>query len=158
MVKENIKIENARIIFRNFSGKPGKYNNEGDRNFCVLLDEASATDLLQEGWNVKYLQPKDPEDDPQAYLQVAVRYSNIPPKIWVVTAKQKTLLDEDSVSMLDWAELANVDLIIRPYNYNVRGQEGVKAYVKTMYCTIYEDEFADKYEDVPDSARSATVG
>lgn len=157
MVNSNIKIENAKVRFKNFSGKEGKYNPAGRRNFCVILDEESAQSLFEEGWNVKYLQPKDKDkgDDPQAYLQVAVSYANIPPKVYLVTSKQKTLLDEDTIGILDWGEFANFDLVIRPYNYDVNGKTGVKAYLKTLYATLVEDEFADKYEDVPDSAISA---
>lgn len=157
MVNTNIKIENARVRFKNFSGKEGKYNPAGRRNFCVLLDEEDAQSLFEEGWNVKYLQPKDKngDDDPQAYLPVAVSYANIPPKVYLVTSKQKTLLDEETIGMLDWGEFESFDLVIRPYNYDVNGKTGVKAYLKTLYANLVEDEFADKYEDVPDSAISA---
>ena len=158
MINTNIRIENAKIRFRNFSGKEGRFNPAGRRNFCVFLDDTSASELLDEGWNIKYLQPRTEEDEPQAYLQVAVSYANVPPKVYLVTNKQKTLLDEDTINALDWAELETVDLVVRPYNYEVNGKTGVKAYLKTMYAKIVEDEFADKYEDVPDSAISATMG
>lgn len=32
-----ILLEDVRIIFRNFAGREGMYNREGDRNFAVLL-------------------------------------------------------------------------------------------------------------------------
>lgn len=152
MIKENIVIENARIGFRNFSGKGGQFNPEGRRNFCVFLDNDLGKVLLDDGWNVKYLQPKDDADEPTPYLQVAVSYDNIPPKVILVTSKKKTVMHEETVSILDWAEISNVDVIIRPYNWEVRGATGVKAYVKSMYVTIVEDEFESKYRDVPDSA------
>ena len=157
MVEDNIRIEGARIGFRNFSGEEGRFNPKGRRNFCVFLDEDIAKDMEKEGWNVKWLQPREEGDEPQAYLQVKLVFGKIPPKIVLVTGRGKTRLDEDTVNILDWAEIQNVDLVIRPYNWEVNGDTGVSAYIKTMYVTLREDEFESKYCDVPDSAASAMM-
>ena len=157
MVEDNIRIEGARIGFRNFSGEEGRFNPKGRRNFCVFLEEDIAKDMEKEGWNVKWLQPKEEGDALQAYLQVKVVFGKIPPKIVLVTMRGKTRLDEDTVNILDWAEIQNVDLVIRPYNWEVNGNTGVSAYIKTMYVTLREDEFESKYYDVPDSAASAMM-
>lgn len=155
---ETLSIENAQIVFRNFSGKPGKYNAEGRRNFCVLLDDDYANKLSNNGWNVRWLEPREEGQDRQAYVQVSVSFENIPPKIVMISSRGKTKLDEESVNSLDWADLENVDVIIRPYHWEVNGKKGVKAYLKTMYVTIVEDEFEHKYYDAPDSAESSIGG
>lgn len=146
----NISIENARILFRNFAGKENKFNAKGKRNFCLLLDSDVAEELKDVGWNVKYLNPRDPEDPPQAYIQVAVAFDNFPPNIWMITGNKKTKLDEDSVSVLDYAEIENIDIIVRPYTWEVNGKGGIKAYVKNMYVTIVENEFEKKYQGFED--------
>lgn len=156
-VKSLIEIENARIAFRNFSGKPGRFNPAGNRNFCVFLDEELAKTLARDGWNVKHLKPYEPEDAPQAYLQVSVGYANYPPKIMLIKTRSdggdtRTYLDESTVNVLDFADIENVDLIIRPYNWSVNDKEGVKAYIKSMYVVIRTDRFEEKYTNVPDSA------
>lgn len=156
MIKSNIAIENARIGFRNFSGKEGAFNPPGRRNFCVFLDQDLARTLESDGWNIRWLQPKDDQEDPQAYLQVTVSYNNMPPKVIMITGRGRTILDEEAINVLDWADIKEVDLIINPYNWKLHAgtaneKSGVKAYLKAMYVTISEDEFESKYYNVPNA-------
>lgn len=143
-------MEGVRIIFRNFSGKEGQYNREGDRNFAVLLDEKTAEVLATDGWNVKMLKPRDDDEDntpPQAYLPVAVNFRGRPPRIVMITSHNRTTLDENQVETLDWVDILNVDLIVRPYEWTVNGKSGIKAYLQSMYITIEEDPLEAKYSE-----------
>lgn len=150
-VTGTINIENAKIMWRNFSGVGDAYNREGDRFFHVRIDDPElAEQLLSDGWNVKTIEPKEEGDQPTHHMKVAIKYGSIPPKIYMITSKNNILLDEDTVGQLDSADIANIDLVIRPYNWvtqeGTRNEKrGVKAYVKTMYVTIEEDVFASKY-------------
>jgi hypothetical protein len=162
MTDKSLLIENATIIFRNFAGKEGQYNRAGDRNFCLLLDFDLAEQMLQDGWNVKALKQREPDDPPQPYLPVSVSFKGRPPKISLITFNgcrhssqeeclrrhRRNPLEEEMVEIVDMVDIASVDLIINPYEWAVSGKSGVKAYLKTMFVTLHEDALEIKYSEI----------
>jgi hypothetical protein len=152
--KDNtVLMEGVRIIFRNFAGKEGQYNREGDRYFAVLLDEKVAQEMAEDGWNVKMLQPRTEEEgeSPQAYLPVSVNFKGRPPRIVLITSRGRTNITEHEVEMLDWVDILNVDLIVRPYEWTVNEKSGIKAYLQSLYMTIEEDPLEAKYSELDQS-------
>ena len=146
---DNLVFENARILFRNFKGEAGTYNRAGNRNFCVIIpDDEMAEKLQADGWNVKLLAPREDADESTYYIQVGVAFNAYPPTVYMISGNKKTLLDEDTIETLDYAEFKNIDLIIRPYQWEVSGKSGIKAYLKTGYFTIETDQFASKYANL----------
>lgn len=138
-------IEGAQLIFRNFSGKEGPFNSEGDMNFCVVLAPDVGEQMLKDGWNVKYLNGRDEGDEDVPYIQVRVNFDQRPPRVVMLTSTSRTTLDKNSVATLDWADIQNADLICRGYEWTVQGKSGIKAYLKSLFVTIEEDELERKY-------------
>lgn len=149
-----VLIEDARVIFRNFAGNETQFNPAGRRNFSLVLDEEMAGLLEAEGWNVKRKPPR-PEyegDEGLIHLPIAVSFKGKrPPRLVMISSRGRTILDEGTAELLDYAEYKLVDVIIRPYDWEVNGKKGRKAYLKTIYVTIKEDELELKYADVPDA-------
>lgn len=142
-VNKNIEMYNAKLKYKNFSGKPSPFDQgrdpKGIRSFNVILEEDFAKQLIKDGWNVRVREPKE-EGMPVTYdLKVKVRFDVYPPTVVLISSKGKTVLTEDNIGMLDWADTANIDLSIRPYNWeNARGS-GTTAYLQSMAVTIEED-------------------
>lgn len=150
-------MKNAQLIFRNFAGREGQYNQEGDRNFCILLDPDTAQMMADDGWNIKLLRAREEGDEPQPYIQVSMKFRGRdgrklrPPTIVLIASKGRTNLSEEEAEILDWVDIAMVDLIIRPFRWNVNGKSGIKAYLRSIYITIQEDELQLKYQDIPEA-------
>ena len=146
--KEDVTVllEDARIAFRNFAGQAKTFNKAGDRNFSVMLDTKLADELAADGWNVKVLKPKEEGDEPQPHLPVALRFDVMAPRCVLVTSEGRTFLDEETVEIFDTADIEKVDLIIRAYDWSLDdGSSGRKAYLKSIYVTVHEDELERKY-------------
>lgn len=148
----DLMIEDAKILFTNFAGSPTRYNSEGGkREFSVALPLNLVEDLEKDGWNVKYRKNADGEYDPERpYLSVKVSYKFRAPAIWLITAGRKQLMSEDTVGTLDNITIKTADVVIHPSVYDVRGQQGISAYVKELYVVMDDESasFASKYADL----------
>lgn len=149
--RPNAVLENVRLGFRNFAGASDAYTREGDRSFAIFFDDQRVAEaLMRDGYNIKMTKDRpDVEDyEPAPFLKVKVSYKIRAPKVYLVTKRGKTPIGEAEISMLDWVEYTNVDVIINPYEWEVNGNTGITAYLQSMYITIVEDELDEKYGDV----------
>ena len=148
----DLMIEDAKILFTNFAGSPTRYNSEGGkREFSVALPLNLVEDLEKDGWNVKYRKNADGEFDPERpYLGVKVSYKFRAPAIWLIAGGRKQLMTEDTVATLDNITFKTADVVIHPSVYDVRGQQGISAYVKELYVVMDDESasFASKYADL----------
>lgn len=147
-----LAIDNARIIFKNFTGKDDKFGREGDRSFSIVIeDDALAEQLANDDWNVKPLTPRDPDEKVNHFIKVKISFRVRPPKIWLLTNHKRTLLDEDTIATLQYARIENADVVVSPWRWEVNGKTGIAAYLETLYVKIEDDPFADKYADYESS-------
>lgn len=146
----NLTFEGKKMMFLNFSGVEGPYNEAGVRSFCLVLEPEEAQAMEQQGWNIKSRAARDEGDPDVFYVNVAVSYRNRPPRIVLITKRGRTTLPEDLIGMLDWANVEYVDCIINPYSWAKGGGSGIKAYLKSIYVIIAEDELERKYNELPD--------
>lgn len=146
-----LQIDHARIIYRNFSGLPSKFNREGDRNFAMVIDdEKIADELAKDGWNVKIKPPRDEDDSPFMYLPVKVKFNDRGPAVYLKSGRVTNKLDEESVECLDHVDILDVDLDIRPYDWGPIGPEekcGRTAYLQSICITQETDRFAERFAE-----------
>jgi hypothetical protein len=162
---KTIVFEDAELIFRNFEGREGRYNREGDRNFSVKIeDEELVEALIRDGWNVRPLRASEEYPEDRAWhLPVSVGFKYAPPKMVLVTTRNKTVMPESLCAMFDHIDISQADLVVRPYEWTVREDKGIKAYLKTLYVVQHEDPLDLKYaawgEEQPalDAAPDVTI-
>lgn len=142
-----LQIDDARIVYRNFSGEPSKYNREGDRNFAVVIPNTEMADALTEaGWNVKVKPPREEGEEPFMFLQVKVKFNERGPAAYLQSGRNMRKLSEDTIGILDKVDIISVDLDIRPYRYDVNGKTGISAYLQSIKVVQDVDRFAADME------------
>lgn len=147
--KGNLVIDDARIIYRNFTGAPSQYNREGDRNFSLVISDPEIADALKaEGWNVKIRAPREEGDTPFMHLPVKCRFNDYGPTVYLRSGKNMVKLDEESVAQLDHIGIDHVDMEIRPYDWSrPDGSSGRSAYLASMCVTQKVDRYMAMYSE-----------
>ena len=160
-VDDPLTLEDIRIIWKNFSGEKRLFNESGKRNFSIPLDEETALQLREIGWNIKDNAHKIEQGQPVEYhIPVTVKMdARIPPRVFMIVRSKniRIPLDEDTIGLLDTAELDTVDVVLRPFNWDVNGKQGVAAYLKLMYATLQEDPLDLTYAHIPLDGEAGNV-
>lgn len=145
-----LQIDDARLVYRNFSGIGSKFNREGDKNFAVVIpDEETKDALIAEGYNIKIKPPRDADDSPFMYLPVKIKFNDRGPNVYIQTQSRrgKRRLDEESIACLDNVDVLQVDLDIRPYDWEVNGKSGRTAYLQSMHVIQQVDRFSERFAE-----------
>ena len=140
-----LQIDEARIVYRNFSGVGSKYNREGDRNFAVVIpSEDIANKLIDDGWNVKIKPARDEDDQPFMFLPVKIKFNERGPAVYVESGSNIRRLAESNVNIIDNIDISSVDMDIRPYEWDVNGKQGKTAYLQSIKIIQQVDRFAER--------------
>lgn len=142
--EKTFQVDDAELIYKNFAGEKSQFNATGKREFSVVLSPDFAATLIADGWNVRQTKP-DEDGEFRYYITVEVSYKVRPPRIVMITAGGRTNVSEDMLNVLDYARFSKVDLIARPYHWEVGTKTGKKAYLQTMFVTLEEDELERRY-------------
>lgn len=146
--RDILQIDDARIVYRNFSGVGSKFNREGDRNFAVVINDQEVVDaLLDQGWNVKIKPPRDEDDEPFMFLPVKVKFNDRGPNVYLKSGRNMVKLGEEEVSCLDDMDILGVDMDVRPFDWEVNGKTGRTAYLQSIRVTQDLDRFAAEEDE-----------
>lgn len=140
-VRDNEKLEHVTIgagNWRNFSGEKTEINKTGRRVFNIFLPEPLAKELKEIGWNVKTHDPYRDDGDTTYTLEIEASYDTkdgrFPKPLVKLVAYDgaETLLDEETIGMLDRADIDEATVEFRPNNWEVNGRWGCKAYLQEL--------------------------
>lgn len=152
-----LEINDARIIWKNFSGRGDRFNREGDRNFHLVIPDQETCEALKndvnefgDSWNVKIKPAREEGDVPFMHMLVKVKFNGRGPNIYLVSGNKQVALTEETVGCLDDIDILSVDMDVRPYDDQLpNGNSFRTAYLSAMRVYQRVDRFAaeDGYLD-----------
>lgn len=134
-------IEGALVKYRNFAGTVSEYNKEGKKSFAIELEPGFAAQLERDGWHVNYTDPREEGDESVPFINIKVNFKNRPPRVVMVTPDTLVPLTDQSIGMLDDADIIDVDLtcIGNPW------ERGISCYLQKAFFKINVDILDQKY-------------
>ena len=147
-----LEINDARITWKNFTGRGDRFNREGDRNFHLVIPDQEIADAMMndknqygDSWNVKIKPPREDGDVPFMHMLVKLKFNGRGPNVYLDRGpnREPLILNEDTISCLDDMDILSVDLDIRPYDDKLpNGTSFRTAYLSAMRVYQRVDRFA----------------
>ena len=138
-----LSLDDVKLVKRNFSGKTDDYNDRGERTCLIVIDsvlaeqkgfdsvEAMVAALQEDEWKVGWFKQKDEDDEREAFLPVKAVYGDRKqPNIYIRAGKTSTLLTDETVGSLDYAEIEKVDVILLRHFWTYNGRNGYNNYIQ----------------------------
>lgn len=148
---KTLEIDNAVIIWKNFSGKVNRFGNS-NRHFNVVINKEVADELTKKGVLVHPYFPEEKNvGDPLFYsFDVKINFeSNYPPLVTVYTEyngiKTHNAIGLDSLAALDTISFESADCIVNIYS-STKNPGKASAYLRKLNVIHRQvDEFGGKY-------------
>ena len=147
---DDIEIENAQIkwAWSHFDGRADTYNDEGDHNFTIILNEDQAKKLAADGWAVKESEGYEEGDPPEYLLKAKISYKFEAPKVYLIKGERKFRADQRDLADIKRSTTEQIDVILTPSRWVNGPRTGVTAYVKELYAVVKESRFSARYADL----------
>lgn len=147
---DEVELEDVKVKWNwsHFDGRADTFNDEGDYNYTLILDEKTAADMLEAGWTgIKENPPYEEGDPPEWTLKVKISYKYEAPRIYLIKNNRKIRAEESDLRDIRRDTCLQMDVILTPSRWVNGPRTGVTAYTKELYAEIKQSRFADKYED-----------
>lgn len=149
-----LQIDDARIIWPNFSGRSDKFNRDGERNFTLVIPDPEITEALQNdtnelgaAWNVKVRAPREEGEEPFTTMLVKVKFTGRGPRVYLRSGNKRIELTEETIGCLDSMDIRTCDMDIRPFDGEGNYGPFRAAYLHSMEVVQDIDRFAARYAD-----------
>lgn len=149
-------VRNTRVLFANFSGVARQYNNEGRRNFHIVIPDELADEMEARGVNVHTLKPRNEGDEVTKTLKISV-YENA--KINLLRGRDVVEVVVSSDKNLDMAPMVDqefaqghvlngyVDIEFHIANNTRVPNSSPYLRVDVMYLPVRKSKLAEEYEN-----------
>lgn len=159
---DDVELADVQIKwgFSNFAGRQNDYNSEGDHNFTVILPEATAMKLMEDGWAVKRYDPAEEGEPPEFTLKIKISYKFEDPKVYFLKSrtKRKYRAKENDLADITRASAQKINVVITPSRWVKGDRSGITAYAKNLQVYLNESRFDEEIEDFVDVSESQDFG
>lgn len=171
--KGKFQVDDAKVMWKNFSGNPDDFNeNGGKRSFTLVLEEkdgpedvAAAQALIQFGYNVKERCSEDEDGmiDPETgnvklwrywTLNIGVGFNKetgAGPDVFIIESGNYTKLSENTIGLLDNYKTVNNCIDVYPYFWTRNAgkpseTKGIKACLSgAQFERLISSRFVENY-------------
>jgi len=149
-----VQVDDAKIRFKNFEGRPTKFNPKGGvRSFLWVIEDEEVADELKDMGFTGVKEYRNNDGDIVWQLDIKIRFNDKGPIIYMASRGKKIRLreeDDKALAKLDEVYISRFDFDFAPHGYDGRDGHTQTAYLRSAKATLFEygSRFDDDDEEV----------